>query len=994
MTFLPIVARELREAARRTGTYWARLQMALAAMLCGAVLLVVYLDAPERLLGRQMFYFIGGLSLIYCLIAGRVFTADCLSSEKREGTLGLLFLTDLKGHDVVLGKLAATSLRALYGLLAVIPIMAVPLLLGGITSGEFWRVAMTLANTFLFSLAIGIFASAISRDGRRAMAGNFAILLFFVLVLPVCAFVIGYFLQLKTPGPVIGFFFSSPIFTGAVALDVNYKAAKEYFWWSLGVIQVLAWLMLLLAGWILPRTWQDKPTPNVRSQKMGWREFWRRWSYGSIQKSGPFRKRLLDENAFYWLAGRARLKPAHVWTFLGLAGCWWLWGHISYGAYWIDEPINIALALMVNTTLKCWIALEAAHRIAEDQKSGALELVLTTPMTTSEIVRGQLLALRRQFLLPALVVIGIEVIFMGFASGHSTRGKGEVLATFVAGSFMLAADMLALSWVGMARALAAKSLNRAILQSIFMILVLPWMAFGLVSILANLWSTLWSETGWTPGWNFYLGWWFGLGLFTDILFGLLARRQLKRRFRQLAMRRYVHEPSRLATWWSNRKTIPAQAKVAPAVVTAPSKKREVRKLAVSLCLLLIFSAAVIFVYRQFIPTLPPPVTVTVDFSKGPLRIFPGITGAFWILPDGSLWHWGQSGGPGAPRSTIPERVETDNDWSQAVSAYDHCVGLKTDGSLWEWGWRGSSKFSATPELVFAGNDWTAIAASTRHAVAIKRDGTLWAWGQNTANQLGRSAVPEGTTPVQVGSDSNWVAAECLWSGSVAIRSDGTLWMWGQIPRFGNGQVSVGSEPYPRQVCKETNWVGFAGGGFPVLVRNRSGELWNPYYGVPDPEKTAPSIGRLMHTNDVLNHVAFAFASEPMLYELRNDGTLWGREDSFPIGPWKSAAPGKWRQIGIRSDWISICSGGGTAFGVTADGVIWMWGQDTSRELTMDFASRLKLLQRVVRGWFGSPPPGLGGVARTAPHQSEPRPVMRMIPANSNSQPRLDVNSIK
>ena len=29
-------------------------------------------------------------------------TADSLSAEKREGTLGLLFLTDLRGYDVVL----------------------------------------------------------------------------------------------------------------------------------------------------------------------------------------------------------------------------------------------------------------------------------------------------------------------------------------------------------------------------------------------------------------------------------------------------------------------------------------------------------------------------------------------------------------------------------------------------------------------------------------------------------------------------------------------------------------------------------------------------------------------------------------------------------------------------------------------------------------------------------------------------------------------------
>ena len=73
---------------------------------------------------------------MYCLLSGVWFTADCLSEEKREGTLGLLFLTDLKGYDVVLGKLVATSLNGLYAVLAAVPILALPLLMGGVAPGE------------------------------------------------------------------------------------------------------------------------------------------------------------------------------------------------------------------------------------------------------------------------------------------------------------------------------------------------------------------------------------------------------------------------------------------------------------------------------------------------------------------------------------------------------------------------------------------------------------------------------------------------------------------------------------------------------------------------------------------------------------------------------------------------------------------------------------------------------------------------------------------
>ena len=83
--------------------------MALGAVATGACFYAVNMNAPPHALG-QRFTGLMMISFIYSLVAGRRFTADCLSEEKREGTLGLLFLTDLKGYDVVLGKVAATSL--------------------------------------------------------------------------------------------------------------------------------------------------------------------------------------------------------------------------------------------------------------------------------------------------------------------------------------------------------------------------------------------------------------------------------------------------------------------------------------------------------------------------------------------------------------------------------------------------------------------------------------------------------------------------------------------------------------------------------------------------------------------------------------------------------------------------------------------------------------------------------------------------------------------
>src|SRR5438270_3279547 len=114
MTFLPIVGRELRVASRRRGTYWVRALAALGAIVLGALVYFSTRDEHPHEFGQRLFGLLAGLSIFYCLTAGVRTTAACLSEEKREGTLGLLFLTYLKGYDVVVGNLAATSLNLFY----------------------------------------------------------------------------------------------------------------------------------------------------------------------------------------------------------------------------------------------------------------------------------------------------------------------------------------------------------------------------------------------------------------------------------------------------------------------------------------------------------------------------------------------------------------------------------------------------------------------------------------------------------------------------------------------------------------------------------------------------------------------------------------------------------------------------------------------------------------------------------------------------------------
>jgi ABC-type transport system involved in multi-copper enzyme maturation permease subunit len=183
MNYLPVVGRELRVAARKRSSFWLRVAAAATALAVGAFLLILNrtqgVGTPA--LGSELFYALAWMCLAVGLCSGLFFTSDCLSEEKREGTLGLLFLTELRGFDVVLGKLLATSLRGGYALLAVLPVIALTQLMGGVTGPQYWKSSLALLNALFCSLSAGMFVSVLARDSQKALAGTFLLLLLLAL---------------------------------------------------------------------------------------------------------------------------------------------------------------------------------------------------------------------------------------------------------------------------------------------------------------------------------------------------------------------------------------------------------------------------------------------------------------------------------------------------------------------------------------------------------------------------------------------------------------------------------------------------------------------------------------------------------------------------------------------------------------------------------------------------------------------------------------------
>ncbi len=489
MNFLPIATRELTVAARRKSTYHIRLWSAVAAILVAATLLIFFEIDSKMISGSTVFLILSSYALGLCLLAGSFLTADCLSEEKREGTLGLLFLTDLKGYDVVLGKMLATSLNAFYALFALFPVLALPLLLGGVTAGEFWRKMLALLNALFFSLALGIWISARSRESEKVLRNAFAWLIFFAGVLPLLEFAGR---RAGLSGWWLGFTLPNPFSPFRYADEMTYIGAAQNFWITVVASQLLSWAFIFRASMVLPRSWQDRETKSLSPAP----------SLGTVEnkradrRRDSVRRKLLEQNPVLWLTGYNPRLSIVIWilTIISLVSLtvpivagrmtglfmmpWFLWGL---------SPVPFFIKII--------IAMRAPAFFVEARRSGALELLLSTPLTGREIIDGQWDGLKRLILLPSvLLVLGMIVpAFLTLLSSASGgRSLSFVMLSYGALKFIL--SISAIGWFGMWMGLTVKRTSYARGLTVLFAVILPMMAFCVPDIAIYIFLSYWAKS--------------------------------------------------------------------------------------------------------------------------------------------------------------------------------------------------------------------------------------------------------------------------------------------------------------------------------------------------------------------------------------------------------------------------------------------------------------------------------------------------------------------
>jgi ABC-type transport system involved in multi-copper enzyme maturation permease subunit len=483
MRFLPIAERELRVMARQNRTWWQRVLILLSAL---AIFAFAYINfrrwATAGMLGREMFSVLGGFSFAYALLTGPLVTVDCLSRERRDGTLGLLFLTDLHSYDVVLGKMAAASFGVVLGLIAAAPVVAIPILMGGVTLIHLSYFALAVVNVMFLSLATGTFMSSLCRSGRKSLALTVGVLLALTFAIPI----LGTSVFGIRPGMRNSqwFYLFCPLLTMDYALN-GLRRPVWLFWVNMGGLHGLAWLCLLIACWRTATSWRDLPASVWLAR---WNQRLERFSKGTTRARRRWKRLMLERNPVAWLEGRHWFEPRVLWAIIFIYAAYLITTHLIDPQYWPSRDMMDALPFFSHYILCLWLAIQAPRRLADDKQSGALELLLCTPATPKTIVRGTMSILRRRFGLALLALLMVDLFliysFFDVNGGWREFWKDDCYKLIIGGALVFPLQVWSLARVGLYQGLAQSSSLRATFMVAWKIGVLPlvlWFTFMMTS---------------------------------------------------------------------------------------------------------------------------------------------------------------------------------------------------------------------------------------------------------------------------------------------------------------------------------------------------------------------------------------------------------------------------------------------------------------------------------------------------------------------------------
>ena len=453
MAIPPLVARELLVYSRQPWTYWLRLLSAIGAV---SVLAIMTATGQHRLGRADGLWLFGGSTVILFFIAslnGLRSTSDCIGSERRQGTLVLLFLADLKLSTILISKLVTNSMRNAWAFLGTLPVLGLCLLLGGVSGLVFVQGVLAVVAAAWLSLMVGLEQSCRNQGEHEAFSNGLRRMLMLNLV------------PYVSPASLVLSAFLGRGFYG-----------KTYFWMTLGATVWAGFYHWSRAKSALGRNWQEPP-PEEGPIHSGHRSVAEPPVAGHLQKPP---RRCGNTPPAYWLFARygdaRQVAPLPIGVcFVATAGFVVLVS--DQDVVRIGYPLIMGAGRVVQMMAMAKIAPQSFADIA---RPGALEILQTTPITLKQIVRAAYDFLFAHFLRGVLPMLGLDALVLTVALRKTTNGSGWSFAwLLVAQNSLFLSGLCAMAVAGIWLGLKQRSLARASFSACFYFLLLPALLYVL-----------------------------------------------------------------------------------------------------------------------------------------------------------------------------------------------------------------------------------------------------------------------------------------------------------------------------------------------------------------------------------------------------------------------------------------------------------------------------------------------------------------------------------
>lgn len=401
----PVFAFETRACSRRWQWYAGR---ALFVAMLLAALFVVHRNRPSdsatiqgmAKLGQNFYVALVGMQLTLVLLAAPAATAGAVCHDRATGMMTHVLVTDLTPAEIVVGKLAARLVPVL-GLIACgLPLATLLTLLGGVDPDALFGAFLVTVGLAALGCSLAFAFSLWAKKPHEALLGAFAVWALWLLGRPFVNLLNSSFgLALNVP----------PMLDNPYALCFRpywwpgSVSAADYVWFAglcLAASAALTGLSILMLRRVCTRT--DVPRKSSLRGRLA--------EFG--ERLDPFRwlpEPRLDFNPILWREWR-RTQPSGL-------------GRVISGLYALGAATASAGAIVAprSTFAMAWVnglqvsigmlllAVAAATALAEERVRGSLDVLMTTTLSTREIVVGKWLGSFRRVpllaLLPTLVVL-------------------------------------------------------------------------------------------------------------------------------------------------------------------------------------------------------------------------------------------------------------------------------------------------------------------------------------------------------------------------------------------------------------------------------------------------------------------------------------------------------------------------------------------------------------------------------------------------------------